>query len=70
MAKSTRLIFTFHEKSLERLRKMAAKKGMSMAATVRESLVQYEGLQQQAKEGFTEVIVRNPRTGKERVMVW
>ena len=37
--------------------------------TVRESLQISRALQSQANQGFTEVIVRNPETNEERVLV-
>jgi hypothetical protein len=40
-----------------------------MADTVRESLQISRALQSQAQQGFTEVIVRNPETDEERVLV-
>ena len=40
-----------------------------MADTVRESLQISRALQTQAQQGFTEVIVRNPETNEERVLV-
>jgi hypothetical protein len=40
-----------------------------MADTVRESLQISRALQAQAQKGFTEVIVRNPETDEERVLV-
>jgi len=41
----------------------------SMAEAVRESLSVNRALQNQAKQGFTEIVVRNPETKEERVMV-
>jgi hypothetical protein len=50
---------------------MAEKSELTLAETLRQSLSLYEGLQQQAKEGFTEVIVRDPsKPDRERIMVW
>ena len=40
-----------------------------MADTVRESLQISRALQSQAGQGFTEVMVRNPETREERVLV-
>ncbi len=40
-----------------------------MAETVRESLQISKALQSQAAQGFTEVLVRNPETNAERVLV-
>ena len=65
-----RITFTFDNKSLERLKKMVDEgKFTSMADAVRESLAVNRALLSQAKQGFREVIVRDPKTGKERVMV-
>jgi hypothetical protein len=40
-----------------------------MAEAVRESLQVSRALQTQAEQGFTELLVRNPKTGAERVIV-
>jgi hypothetical protein len=65
---SKRVVFTFDEKSLTALKEIA--KGGSMAGAVRDSIRIMRALQSQAAQGFTELIVRNPKTGKERVMIW
>ena len=41
----------------------------SMADAVRESLQVSRALQSQAEQGFSELVVRNPQTGEERVIV-
>jgi Arc/MetJ-type ribon-helix-helix transcriptional regulator len=71
MAKSTRrVVFSFDERSLESLEKLTEQgRFSSMADTVRESLQVSRALQSQANQGFTEVLVRNPDTKEERVMV-
>jgi hypothetical protein len=71
MAKSTkRVVFSFDERSLESLEKLTEQaRFSSMADTVRESLQISRALQSQANQGFTEVIVRNPETNEERVLV-
>jgi len=70
MAAGKRVVFTFNERSLATLREMVAEGHFpSMAEAVRESLGVYRGLQSQARQGFTEVVVRDPQTKRERVMV-
>ncbi len=68
--KSKRVAFTFDERSLNTLENMTEEGNFSsMADTVRESLQISRALQAQMKQGFTEVIVRNPETGEERVVI-
>jgi len=68
--KSKRVAFTFDERSLTTLQKMTEEGNFSsMADTVRESLQISRALQTQAKKGFTEIIVRDPETEDERVLV-
>ncbi len=68
--KSKRVAFTFDERSLTTLREMTEEGNFSsMADTVRESLQISRALQTQAKKGFTEIIVRDPETEDERVLV-
>ena len=64
------VVFTFDERSLVTLEEMT-KEGhyASMADTVRESLQISRALQTQAQKGFTEIIVRDPETENERVLV-
>lgn len=70
MAKSKRVAFTFDERSLKSLEQMTEEGHFSsMADTVRESLQISRALQTQAKQGYTEVTMRNPETGEERVVV-
>jgi len=70
MANSKRVAFTFDERSLKTLEQMTAEgEYASMADTVRESLQINRALQSQAKHGYTEVIMRNPENGEERVVV-
>ena len=70
MPKSRRVVFTFDERSLATLKEMVEQGQFgSMAEAVRESLAVNRALQGQAKQGFTEVIVRDPETNQERVMV-
>lgn len=70
MPKTQRVVFTFDERSLESLKKMTEQgRYPSMANAVKESLQISRALQTQAEQGFTEVIVRNPETNEERVIV-
>jgi hypothetical protein len=65
-----RVIFTFDQRSLQSLEEIRdqAKMG-SLADAVKDSLQVRRALQQQADRGFTEIVVRNPETKAERVMV-
>lgn len=70
MAKAQRVVFSFDDRSLESLQKMKEQgRFSSMADAVRESLQISRALQAQAEQGFTELVVRNPHTGEERVIV-
>jgi len=70
MSKNKRVVFSFDERSLESLQKLTEQgRFSSMADTVRESLQISRALQSQAGQGFTEVMVRNPETKEERVIV-
>jgi hypothetical protein len=70
MSKTRRVVFSFDERSLESLQKLTEQgRFSSLADTVRESLQISRALQSQAGQGFTEVVVRNPETNEERVLV-
>lgn len=70
MSKSKRVAFTFDERSLATLEDMTEEGHFSsMADTVRESLQISRALQIQVKQGYTELVVRNPETGEERVII-
>ncbi|MEM5786240.1 MAG: hypothetical protein AAGU11_02905 [Syntrophobacteraceae bacterium] len=70
MAKKQRVVFTFDERSLKSLEQIKEQGHFnSLADTVRESLRVSRALQSQAEQGYTEVIVRNPKTNEERVVV-
>lgn len=67
---SKRVAFTFDERSLDALEDMTREGSYnSMADTVRESLQISRALQTQAKQGFSEIALRNPDTGEERVVI-
>ena len=68
--KSKRVVFTFDDASLKTLAQMTQDGHYSsMADCVRESLQITRALSLQSRQGFREMIVRNPRTGAERVVV-
>lgn len=68
--KSKRVAFTFDDRSFKTLAQMTEEGQFgSMADTVRESLQISRALQSQAKQGYSEVVMRNPETGDERVVV-
>ena len=70
MSKTRRVVFSFDERSLESLQKLTEQgRFSSLADTVRESLQISRALQSQAGQGFTEILVRNPETKEERVLV-
>ena len=70
MPKTQRVVFTFDERSLESLKTMTDQgRYPSMANAVKDSLQITHALQNQAAQGFTEIIVRNPATNDERVIV-
>ncbi|UQN10318.1 hypothetical protein [Deinococcus sp. QL22] len=67
---SKRVEFTFDALSFATLSTMTQEgQYSSMADCVRESLLVNHTFQQLARQGFTEVIVRNPQSGAERVVV-
>ncbi len=70
MAKSKRILFTFDPRSHQNLRELTDVGGFPSASdAVRDALRIARSLQDQARLGFTEVVVRNPVTNKEKVMV-
>jgi Arc/MetJ-type ribon-helix-helix transcriptional regulator len=70
MAKAQRVVFSFDERSLQSLQRIREQgRFSSLADAVRESLQVSHALQEQAEQGYTELVVRNPETGKERVIV-
>jgi prolyl-tRNA editing enzyme YbaK/EbsC (Cys-tRNA(Pro) deacylase) len=70
MAKAQRVVFSFDARSLESLQKIKEQgRYTSMGEAVRESLQISRALQSQANQGFSEIVVRNPETKEERVIV-
>ncbi len=70
MPKTQRVVFSFDDRSLESLQKIKEQgRFSSMGEAVRESLQINRALQSQALQGFSEIVVRNPETKEERVIV-
>ena len=68
--KTKRVVFNFDERSFESLEKMTEQgRYSSMASAVKESLQINRALQGQVEQGFTEIVVRNPETNQERVII-
>ena len=70
VTKKQRIVFSFDNRSLDALKKMAEKEdGNNMARAVRKSIELRRALNRQREDGFEEIIVRNPKTKQERVLV-
>ena len=70
MAKTQRVVFSFDERSYDSLQKIKDRgRFSSMGEAVKESLQISRALQSQASQGFSEIVVRNPETKEERVIV-
>jgi len=67
---SQRVVFTFDDSSLESLKNVQDRGDFSsMGTAVREAISLSEVLQDQVSEGFSEVVLRNPRTNQEKTLV-
>ena len=68
--KYKKVIFTFSAESLAALEKLQ-EDGLydSLAETVKDSLQILWVLQKESKQGYTELIVRNPKTDAEKVVL-
>jgi hypothetical protein len=67
---SKRIVFTFDPKSMGSLEAVKDKgKFSSLGTAVRESILVNEVLHNQIAQGFTEVVVRNPKTNQEKTIV-
>lgn len=65
-----RVVFSFDDRSLESLKRITEQGHYpSMAEAVRRSLQINRALQSQSDQGYTEIVVRNPETNEERVIV-
>ena len=70
MATGKRVVFTFDDRSLRSLEEIKDQGHFrTLADTVRNSLQINRALQEQAQQGFTEIVVRNPQTSEEKVLV-
>ena len=70
MTKTKRLVFSFDERSYDTLERIKHDgRFSSLADAVRQAVEVSGALQRQAQQGYTEVTVRNPETGIERVLV-
>ena len=65
-----RVVFTFEERGLAALEEMTEDGNYSgLADTVRDSLAITRALQTHAKNGYNEIIVRNPDTEEEQLLM-
>ena len=65
-----RVVFTFDHPSFLSLKQVQERGDFSsMGTAVRESVQLSEILQDQVAEGFTEVVLRNPKTNQEKTLV-
>lgn len=65
-----KVLFTFKDNHLEKLLQIQKEGSYTTPMEcLGEALRILNGLQEQAKEGYYEIIVRNPRTGEERTVV-
>jgi Arc/MetJ-type ribon-helix-helix transcriptional regulator len=70
MARSKRVLFTFDPRNYNNLRELTDSGGFQSASdAVRDALHVARALQKQAQQGFTEILVRNPQTHQERMIV-
>lgn len=68
---SKRIVFTFEQSAYEDLVALkASTKAKSLASVVREGLRLAKAYQAQSEAGYTEKIVRNPETNKERTLIF
>jgi hypothetical protein len=66
-----RVVFTFDDSSLQSLNHIKERgEYSSMGTAVRDSIQLSEVLQEQVADGFTEVVLRNPHTDQEKILVF
>lgn len=71
MSRSKRILFTFDPRSHQNPRKLTEGGGFPSASdAVRDALRVAKALQDRERLGSTEVVVRNPATKQEKVMVF
>jgi hypothetical protein len=67
---SQRVVFTFDDSSLESLKQIQQRGDfVSMGTAVRDAVQLSEVLQDQVADGFTEVVLRNPKTNQEKTLI-
>jgi hypothetical protein len=67
---SQRVVFTFDDNSLESLKQIQHRGDyVSMGTAVRDAVQLSEVLQDQAADGFTEIVLRNPKTHQEKNLI-
>jgi len=65
-----RVVFTFDDSSLESLKQIQQRGDFaSMGTAVRDAVQLSEVLQDQVVDGFTEVVLRNPKTNQEKTLI-
>jgi hypothetical protein len=65
-----RIVFSFDDRSLDSLEQVKVKgRFQSLGTAVRESIQINQALHDEASEGFTEVVVRNPKTRQEKTLI-
>lgn len=65
-----RVVFTFDDRSYGSLKSVQEKgEFSSMGTAVKESIQLSEILQDQVSQGFSEVVLRNPKTNQEKVII-
>ena len=65
-----RIVFSFDDRSLASLEQVKEKGSFqSLGTAVRESIQINQVLHDEASEGFTEVVVRNPKTRQEKTLI-
>lgn len=70
MAETRRLVFSFDERSYDDLTRLAADGNFATVhQAVRTAIHITRGLQSQAQDGYSELVVRDPRTKSERILV-
>lgn len=69
-AMAQRVVFTFDDNSLESLRQVQERgEFSSMGTAVREAVQLSEILQDQVADGFSEIVLRNPKTSQEKTLL-
>jgi hypothetical protein len=67
---SQRVVFTFDDNSLDSLKQLQSRGDYtSMGTAVRDAVQLSEVLQGQVADGFTEVVLRNPKTNQEKHLI-